>query len=55
MRKYKPYPSLRSVAFTDYLRQAVILSLNTGMRRGELLALQWTDANLDGVVPMITV
>jgi hypothetical protein len=30
IRKYKPYPSLRSLAFTDYLRPAVILALNTG-------------------------
>jgi integrase len=55
MRKYKPYPSLRGVAFTDYLRPAVIVSLNTGLRRGELFALQWSDVNLDGPAPMITV
>ena len=30
-----------------YIRDAIILALNTGMRRGELLRLQWTDIDLE--------
>lgn len=50
MRKYPQYPSLRNVAFTDYLRPAVLVSLNTGVRRGELLQLEWRDIDLEHAV-----
>ncbi|WP_409566260.1 tyrosine-type recombinase/integrase [Methylobacterium sp. J-070] len=29
-----------------YLRPLIILALETGMRRGELLALEWSDVDL---------
>ena len=32
--------------FADYLTPLVVLALNTGMRRGELLKLRWNDVNL---------
>jgi integrase len=37
----------RQETFTDYLKPLVLLAMNTGMRRGELLSLTWSDINLD--------
>jgi len=45
-RGYGPLPA-RSGAFADYLRPIVLIALNTGLRRGELLALRWADINLE--------
>jgi len=46
-RSYAERIDLRTTPYVDFVKPAIILLLNTGMRRGECFALRWLDVDLD--------
>jgi integrase len=40
-------PAIHADGYGDHLTPLVLLAMNTGLRRGELLSLRWSDINLD--------
>jgi len=47
LREEPLYPEIPADGFGDHLTPVVLLAMNTGLRRGELLKLDWRDIDLD--------
>lgn len=47
-RGYPTFPSMNKQAYADHLTPLVLVSLNTGIRRGEAFSLHWSDVDLKG-------
>tara|TARA_R110002167_G_scaffold73684_1_gene206384 strand:- start:4090 stop:5325 length:1236 start_codon:yes stop_codon:yes gene_type:complete len=45
-RSYPLLPELRDYNFADHLEPLVLIAMNTGMRKGELLSLRWENVDL---------
>ncbi|WP_117235763.1 site-specific integrase [Vibrio maerlii] len=45
-RGYELLPSFEKLSYVDHIEPLVLLAMNTGLRRGELMGLEWPDINL---------
>lgn len=53
-RGYVLLPGLRTAMFTDHVKPLILLSINTGCRRGELFDLTWSNVDLDRRILTVT-
>lgn len=49
-RGYELKPELSQYTFADHIKPMVLLTLNTGLRRGECLSLQWSNINFQNKI-----
>src|SRR5208282_3782060 len=49
VRHLKSLPT-RTTEYVDHIRPLVVLALNTGLRRGEMFSLKWSDIDLDAKI-----
>jgi integrase len=47
VRGYDCYPDISLCACADHMTQMIVLSLNTGLRHGELFSLKWENINFE--------
>jgi integrase len=46
-RGYELYPDLNQYEFADHMRPMILLSINTGLRQGEVFSLRWENVNFE--------
>lgn len=46
-RGYELYQDMSQFTFADHLHPMILLSINTGLRRGEIFSLKWENVNLE--------
>jgi len=49
-RGYPLYPDLRTLSYADHLKPMISMSLNTGLRWGELTSLTWADVDIQKAI-----